>query len=235
MKNMNCRTVEFVLVRPSQPGNIGSAARAIKVMGFNRLSLIDPQCSPHDKMARLMAHGSGDVLENARVLSALDQVEADLMIGTTARQRNVRSQYMDAAKLPADIRDKGETTKHTAIVFGSEESGLSNAELLACHLVSHVPLATAHPSMNLAQAVMVYSYILSGLTDGKQANEDANQNANVDTFAALTEKADHLVHLLGKDKSPAFHNRLKERMALLKEEDVRLAHSLLSELLKRLG
>ena len=149
----------FVLVRTSHPGNIGSAARAIRTMGFTRLVLVAPQRYPHDD-AVAMAAGADDVLERITVVPDLAAAVADcrLVLGATARQRNVAlTEYTprQAAPLALDAaKDEGEV----AFVFGNERTGLENDELALCHGAVHIPAAPEFSSLNLAQAVQLVAY-----------------------------------------------------------------------------
>jgi len=62
------KNLHFILVEPESPGNIGSAARALKTCGFNKLILVNP-CDQTDVEARKMAHRSIDIIEKAPVYS----------------------------------------------------------------------------------------------------------------------------------------------------------------------
>ena len=159
----------FILVEPSVPGNIGSAARAIKIMGFRHLWLVKP-CDHLDKEAIKMAHGSTDILKTARIFESLQEAlsNIDLVIGTSAKKRTAHEDYIDCSLLPEIILKKGNSIDSSAIVFGREESGLTNDELKKCDIVTHIPMITEYPSANLAQAVMIYAYILSGLVMKKE-------------------------------------------------------------------
>ncbi len=87
---MSHDNIEFILVDPSHPGNVGAAARAIGTMGFRNLSLVNPDKHPHPE-SRARSAGALDILLNAKVSETLDEAIADssLVIGTTARQRRI--------------------------------------------------------------------------------------------------------------------------------------------------
>jgi len=150
----------FVLCRPTHPGNIGAAARAIKVMGFHELALVSPN-DPLGPEARARASGAVDVLEGARVTETLAEAVADCawIVGLSARGRHegppplALPQAVDAAMR----RPQGE---RVAFVFGTERTGLSNEELLACHAVARIPTAADAWSLNLGAAVQVVAYEL---------------------------------------------------------------------------
>ncbi|MCX7916342.1 MAG: RNA methyltransferase, partial [Verrucomicrobiae bacterium] len=154
--------IAIILIEPAEPGNIGAAARAIKTMGLSQLVVVNGVDFKTDVQARRMAHGALDILDNARMVRSWDEAVADLhwLIGTTHRRR--RAQFADPLTAVEAARRLLELApRHrVGLVFGREASGLTDAELRRCNEISSVPSGAAHPSMNLAQAVMVYAYEL---------------------------------------------------------------------------
>ncbi|HJT98939.1 MAG TPA: RNA methyltransferase [Rhodanobacteraceae bacterium] len=152
--------IRFVLVRTSHPGNIGAAARAIRTMGFARLSLVAPHAFPHAEASALAA-GADDVLANAAIAPDLETAIADcnFVLGATARRRDVPMDEIDprvAAERALEAAGEGEV----AIVFGNERTGLENDEMKLCRAAIMIPSDPQFPSLNLAQAVQVLAYEL---------------------------------------------------------------------------
>jgi len=149
-------TTRFVLVEPSHPGNIGAAARALRVMGLTDLVLVRPARFPHAD-ATAMAAGADDVLEQTRVYDDLEEAIADCAVvyGTSARRRSLGWPELDARAAAAH---SARQSASTAFVFGRERSGLTNRELDRCQYMLHVPSAADYGSLNLAQAVQVVAY-----------------------------------------------------------------------------
>src|SRR5512138_1190124 len=147
----------FILVEPAVPENIGAAARAIKTMGFDRLRLVNPQNYPNDK-AFHVAHGSRAILEQAEIFPTLKEALQDISfsVATSAKRRSVRFDGHHAATLPALLEAKKRSVTRAAVVFGREESGLTNSEIGFCDLLSYIPMKRKYPSLNLSQAVMLY-------------------------------------------------------------------------------
>ena len=151
-------SLRIVLVGTQHPGNIGSAARAMKTMGLERLLLVQPQRFPHDEAIALAA-GADDVLERAGIHAGLDSALAGcrLVFGTTARRRTVpMPEYSprEAARLLVDA-----AAEHpVALVFGRERTGLENDELQRCHAAVCIPANPGYSSLNLAAAVQVLAY-----------------------------------------------------------------------------
>jgi len=145
--------IRIVLVGTQHPGNIGSAARALKTMGLSRLVLVDPSRFPHAE-ADALAAGADDVLAGAEVHASLAQAIGDcrLVLGCTARSRRVALEEQPpreaAARAVAAAAGEGEV----ALVFGRERTGLTNDELQLCHGAVHIPANPDYSSLNLAAA-----------------------------------------------------------------------------------
>lgn len=154
------RRVEVVLVGTSHPGNVGAAARAMKVMGLGRLTLVAPACAIDDT-ARARASGALDVLESARMCATLDEALADTVLAAacTSRRRDLpHPAYTPRQAAPDLLRHTGAGT--VALVFGSETYGLSNEQLMKCRWLLNIPTNAAYASLNLAAAVQVLAYEL---------------------------------------------------------------------------
>ncbi len=157
---INSKNIFFILVDPQSPGNIGGAARAIKTMGFRNLNLVRPGDFKTQE-ALWMAHASEDILNNAHVYLSLEETISDknFVVATTQRERGSHLPYFTPKELAKKVIPIS-LEHQVAIVFGNEKSGLSNSELAMCDAISTIPAHSNHPSLNLAQAVMVYSYEL---------------------------------------------------------------------------
>ena len=151
--------VVVVLSRTTEPMNIGAACRAMKTMGLKHLRLIDP-LNPKGRSARALAHGAEDILENAQVVDTLNEAISDaiLVTGTTARMRQLRKRaLLTPANLADHVADHSRSGK-VVVMFGTERTGLTSDEADICRYLSTVDTAPEHPSLNLAQAVMLYSW-----------------------------------------------------------------------------
>jgi tRNA/rRNA methyltransferase len=152
--------IAIVLVKPKAPGNVGSAARALKNMGLSDLRVV----APRDwdlAAAKVMAVHAGDLLERARFFPSLLEAVHDrtLTVGTTARSGPYRSEVRPLRETASELA-LATATNRLAIVFGPEDYGLSNEEIGQCHRLITIPAAPDYPSLNLAQAVMVVAYEL---------------------------------------------------------------------------
>ena len=123
------RDIRIVLVNPSHPGNVGAVARAMKNMGLRDLVLVDPQEFP-DPRAMWRAAGAKDLVESATVVATLDQAIGDchFVVGTSARERRIPWPMVEPPECVEQIFQQPKDSK-VAVLFGREDSGLSNDEL----------------------------------------------------------------------------------------------------------
>lgn len=149
-----------VLVGTTHPGNIGAAARAMKTMGLSKLVLVAPKLFPSaDATAR--ASGADDLLASAVVVDTLAEGVGPCawVVGTSARTRHIQWPEVDPRTFAEQALGRA-AAGPVAVVFGRENSGLSNAELDHCNAILHLPSAEGFSSLNLAAAVQVVSYEL---------------------------------------------------------------------------
>ncbi len=225
--------IHFILVEPAVPENVGAAARAIKTMGFTSLRLVNTEVH-RDEKASWLAHASNEILVNAQEYNTLKEATKDIdwIIGTSAKKRRVNEDYYPSNKINELIQAKSGTIKNLAIVFGREESGLTNTELKLCDIVTSVPMKTTYPSLNLAQSVMIYAYTLSQL-DYTETNSD--QKTNQDELNILKTKTENILQNIGFKKDTAIYNRIMERLMILGETDIHLLLSIEYKINKALG
>ncbi|MEM8605148.1 MAG: TrmH family RNA methyltransferase [Cyanobacteria bacterium P01_H01_bin.121] len=153
----------FILVEPEDDRNIGAAARALNTMGYSDLRLVRPKGDHCSDRAQALAHGSQHILESATVYPELTAAcqDLDFTCATTVRHRLTKQHYVSVRELPGLLARKGESTQRVGLVFGCETAGLSSADLDTCDLITTIPQSQPQPSLNLAQAIMVYSFVLS--------------------------------------------------------------------------
>ena len=200
--------VSIVLIETSHPGNIGAAARAMKTMGLSRLDLVNPREFP-SAAATARASGADDVLMRARRHDRLETAIADcgMVVGTTARSRHLewpvgtpRALASELSMLPSDTR--------CAIVFGREQSGLSNEELAWCQRVIRIPTDEQFSSLNLAQAVQICSYELRLAALGERASAPVDD----EPFATTEEVANGIAHLMRVMAQVGFYNPSRPKL-----------------------
>ncbi|MBI2379199.1 MAG: tRNA (cytosine(32)/uridine(32)-2'-O)-methyltransferase TrmJ [Gammaproteobacteria bacterium] len=153
-------SIRIVLSHTSHAGNIGAAARAMKVMGLSELYLVNPRQFPHEE-ATAMASGADDLLAGARVVDSIESAIGDcaLVVGASARTRSLAWPMLDPREFAAKA---AEATREgpVALLFGTERTGLTNEELQRCHYHVYIPSNPDYSSLNLAQAVQILCYEL---------------------------------------------------------------------------
>ena len=151
--------VRVVLVAPSHPGNVGASARAMLAMGLSRLALVAPSRFP-DHEATRRATGATAVLDAVRVVDSLDEAleGVSCSVGYTSRPREFAGVVVSAREAAALAIASARAGRESALVFGTEMSGLSNDDLARCTAVATIPTNPAFASLNLAAAVQVAVY-----------------------------------------------------------------------------
>lgn len=151
-------SIRIVLTRITHPGNIGSAARAMKTMGLDRLCLVAPERFPATE-ATVMAAGANDVLDRAQVFPDVPSAVAEcgLVVATTARSRHLPWRTLEPRAAAGEIAAAAASSE-VAVVFGAERTGLTNDELELCQRLLTIPTGPAYASLNVAMAVQVVAY-----------------------------------------------------------------------------
>mgnify|MGYP000996639344 CR=1 FL=1 len=151
--------VHIVLVNTSHPGNIGSTARAMKTMGFNNLSLVNPKEFP-SKKADALSVGCSDILDEAKLFIDLHSAieGSNINIGLSARSRRASIPSMSINECVDFITNNNNLDIN--LIFGNESSGLSNQELLVCDYIVSLPTHNDYTSLNLSAAVQILTYEL---------------------------------------------------------------------------
>ncbi|MCK5877466.1 MAG: TrmJ/YjtD family RNA methyltransferase, partial [Candidatus Marithrix sp.] len=145
--------IYIVLVGITHPGNIGAAARAMKTMGLSKMRLVQPKKFPNaDATAR--ACGADDILFNAQVFDSYEESLQDcsLIFGASARQRMIAWPVLTPT---ACAEQALQIETPIAIVFGRENSGLTNQELDRCNYLVQIPTDSNFGSLNIAAAVQI--------------------------------------------------------------------------------
>ena len=157
-------TIKIVLVEPSVQGNIGAAARVMKNFGFKDLVLINPQVDISGDVQRF-AMNAQDILENMQIYDTLDEFlkTVTYIVGTTARHgsdKGTTDARIAVSSADPSLQNIIEFDGDIAILFGREDSGLTNKEVNACDMTIHIPTEDEYKALNLAQAVSIILYSL---------------------------------------------------------------------------
>ena len=238
MQNLN--HIRIVLDHTSHPGNIGSAARAMKVMGLDRLHLVEPADFP-DAQATAMASSADDLLDRAQIHSTFVQAleGCTLVLGTSARRRSVAQALLKPREAAARaLAECGPV----AIVFGCEKSGLDNAALDRCHALVSIPTGVDYMSLNLAQAVQVLCYELHlAARDREETNAEASRTpATVERMEVFFDRLECTLAAIGfstPGQTETLHRRMRRlfQRARPDDDELNMLNGMLSRTLKFAG
>ena len=225
--------IRIVLCRPSHPGNIGAAARAMKAMGLTDLRLVQPERFPAPE-AQWMATNAVDVLESAKLHATLHDAIRDCVaaFALSARPREWSPQVLDvrtAAARAVEMNDE------VAFVFGNETAGLTNDEVFACQYLVHIPANPEFSSLNLAQAVQVAAYELRMCVDVAMPFARVEKRATIGDmeglYAHLEEAAVASGFMTPQSRLRERWRRLFSRVPALEREEVNIVRGLLRALM----
>jgi tRNA/rRNA methyltransferase len=189
----------FVLVRPKSAGNIGSAARALKNMGFGDLRMVAPEASSKDNVAHAMAVHANDVLAQAKTFATLGEAVEDchLTVGTTCRGGLYREAVRPLREAALELAEASSANR-VALIFGPEDTGLTNRELKFCQQLITIPTSSAYASINLAQAIILCAYELRmALASESRASTEPRQFASATDVDAAMERMKQALLAIG--------------------------------------
>jgi len=225
--------LHIILVSPARPENVGAAARAMKTMGFASLRIVGSQAHLQPE-AGWVAHASNEILHNALHFTTLEEALADIdfTVATTARSRARFHYYCTPVELLGQLEEKRQWVNNAALVFGREDSGLTNEELALADILTGVPMMADYPSLNLRQAVMVFCYQLASLN---QVTAELPVEAQAGQLTALRSRIDRLLVDVEAADDQKLSDWLHQRLGLLQQRDAAMLHTLLHDIEKKLA
>ncbi len=236
--------IKIVMVNTSHSGNIGSAARAMRVMGLYNLTLVSPRKFPSQEAVAL-ASGALDILENAEVVETLPEAikGCHFVLGTSARARYIGKPEIDVEMGAKKIKEQ--LTHHPdckiAILFGSERTGLLNEEVDLCQELIYIPTENNYNSLNIASAIQIISYELRKNMMEKGTPRPAKEQEKIRQLPATSEELEgyfnHLERTLIKlsflneaHPTPLMRKlRLLYKKADLTKEEINILRGILTE------
>lgn len=189
--------IRIVLIGTSHPGNIGATARAMHNMGLAELALVAPRCEAVTSESVSRASGADHLVHAGRNVATLEEAVADCswVVGASARSRTLAWPMITprelGQRLPAELAAGG---SRVALIFGREDSGLTNTELQRCHAHVHIPTNPDFSSLNLAAAVQLLAYECRLAALATQPVEAANEGSD-EPLASHTELEGYFEHL----------------------------------------
>ncbi|MGD8234434.1 tRNA (cytosine(32)/uridine(32)-2'-O)-methyltransferase TrmJ [Vibrio sp. TRT 1302] len=236
--------VKVVLVGTSHSGNIGSAARAMKVMGLSNLVLVDPQCSV-DEQAIALAAGAADIAQNATIVGDLNEAVADcaLVVGSSARSRTLEWPMLEPRECGEKFVSEGQNSP-VALVFGRERTGLTNDELQTCHYHVCIPANPEYSSLNLAMAVQTLSYEIRMAYLEREQSQYAKQeeleyprHKELELFFAHLEKVAKDTQFISEEQPGKVMNKLRRlfNRARPEAQELNILRGVLTAIEKRIS
>jgi tRNA/rRNA methyltransferase len=238
--------LRFVLVETSLPGNIGSAARAMKTMGFSELVLVNPRfadaLTQEDAIA--FASGAQDILATARVVGSIGEAldGCNYAAAVTARLREFSPPVLAPRILASQLADDAHL--RAALVFGNERFGLPNEIVEKCNVLINIPSNPDYSSLNLAQAVQVLAYEARIAALGERDLKPASASdigfrgepasvAQIEGMYAHLEEALVAINFLNADNPKKLMPRLKRLFsrAQLETEEVNILRGIANQIL----
>jgi TrmH family RNA methyltransferase len=230
--------IHVVLCRPSHPGNIGAAVRALHVMGMDGIRLVEPWEFPHAEASR-RATGAEPVLSAATVHATLEDAVQDCLwvVGMSARRRHEGPPPLDIQVALREAARAKHPKGGIALVFGNERSGLTNEELTRCNVLATIPTGPDMSSLNLGAAVQVACYEMlralgaADTEDFTASDEVPAARGSVDAWIAKLWEALQDRPELPKDdpRIPRMRERLRRLLtrAAPTDAEIRAAHGVL--------
>lgn len=159
MPKARTKNISIVLYKPKYAGNVGAVARAAKNMGINNIIVAEAGAFDPEEMRQRSTHLATDVLENIRYVPDIEEAlgRFNFIVGTTARLGKARGPFVTPRQAAQEIADISQKNR-VALLFGPEDTGLTNAELRVCHSVVTIPTSREFTSLNLSHAVMILCY-----------------------------------------------------------------------------
>lgn len=216
--------VAIILVAPQMGENIGASARVMKNFGLNDLRIINPRDGWPNEKAEKVSVGAFDILHNAKIYQSVKEAVADLeyVYATTAAERDLQKENIFLGSLTSDRASRGKA----GILFGRENHGLSNEEILYANKIITIDTVQEFSSLNLAQAIAVVCYQLF----------DQRSTSNFGSSEALVKQAEkeHFYDLLfdNLENKDFFQNEEKKQhmMAKIRNIFARVEHLSSNEL-----
>jgi len=213
--NYTFDNVRVVMVNTTEPGNIGAAARAMKNMNLSKLYLVNPKGYP-SAVATARASGADDILAGAVVCNSLEEAlqGSHLVIGASARQRNIKWKQMDVVGACSEIQKTTSVDKQeVAVVFGTENSGLSNEELDLCQILMTIPGNPNYFSLNVASAIQVFAYqnyVYNTTIEFEKSTNEIASNVELEGFYAhLAQVLEHIEYFEEKRPKELLMRRMR--------------------------
>ena len=193
---MSFNNIHFILVRPQMGENIGFVARAIKNFNITKLRIVDPKCNWPSQKALATSVGANDVLKSSKIYNSVDKSIADLKVvfASTSRIRKVNKKIISIL----DLRKKIKKKQKIGIMFGPEDSGLSNDELNCANYLVKIPTNQKFSSLNLSHSAIIFCFQLFQHFSNKKVIYNSTYKSSIANKSQVNKFLNFIIHELDK-------------------------------------
>ena len=188
----NFSNLKIILVEPNGPLNVGSIARLCSNFEVEELRIVSPKCDIYSLEAKKMALKGQKFLEQCKIFSNLEKaiIDCDLVLASSGRIDVRKDSYLESFEDILDWTISFKKINNLAIIFGREDRGLTNKELLLANKIFNIPTSSNNPSLNLSHAVSIVLHELN-----KFPKKDIKKELKVYSLASSIEIHDAFVEI----------------------------------------
>jgi len=159
----NFSNLKVILVEPNGPLNVGSVARLCSNFEVEELRIVSPKCDIHSIEAKKMALKGQKYLNHCKIFDNLKQAifDCDLVLASCGRINVKKDSFFESSEDVFNWILSFKKINNLAIMFGREDRGLTNNELLLANKTFTIPTSKNNPSLNLSHAVSIVLYELN--------------------------------------------------------------------------
>ena len=193
---MSFNNIHFILVRPQMGENIGFVARAIKNFNITKLRIVDPKCNWPSQKALATSVGANDVLKSSKIYNSVNKSIADLRVvfASTSRIRKINKEIISIL----DLRKKIKKKQKIGIMFGPEDSGLSNDELNCANYLVKIPTNRKFSSLNLSHSAIIFCFQLFQHFSNKKVIYNSTYKSSVAKKSQVNKFLNFIINELDK-------------------------------------
>ena len=188
----NFSNLKVILVEPNGPLNVGSVARLCSNFEVQELRIVSPKCDISSLEAKKMALRGQNYLHHCKIFDNLENAifDCDLVLASCGRIDMSKDSNFESAEGIANWIFSYKKINNLAIIFGREDRGLTNRELLLANKIFKIPTSQYNPSLNLSHAVSIVLYELS-----KSSKRNSNNELEVFNLASTKQIHDSFVEI----------------------------------------
>ena len=188
----NFSNLKVILVEPNGPLNVGSVARLCSNFEVDELRIVSPKCNIFCLEAKKMALKGQKFLEHCKIFDNLEEAvfDCDLVLASCGRIDVSKDAFFESSEDIFNWTLSFKKINNLAIIFGREDRGLTNSELLLANKTFNIPTSQNNPSLNLSHAVSIVLYELN-----KSSRRNFNKDLEVFNLASSKQIHDSFLEI----------------------------------------